>query len=421
MSEFDIIRKTKKPNTLETIKRDLRNLGLKEGDTVIVHSSMSRIGWISGDELTVVQALLQVVGEEGTIVMPAQTGSNTNPDEWAHPPVPDSWKEEIRNTMPAFNINNSPTRGMGKISECFRKYEGTVRSNHPQVSFCANGKYKNEIVGKHDLSYAFGMNSPLGKLYELDAKILLLGVGYSNCTSMHLAETLVAKPNIKKNGSAVEIDGKREWIWYDDIDYNSDCFEEIGELFEKERHEVNINMIGGAYSRVLKVKDIVNFTKDVLDQYNNLNVMYTNCIKEDIDNIYKEFETEFNLFEDKEKISSEEILASNRERIENNLDKYTKFICDEKTIGYCSFIEEDRKIEIDDFFIKEEYQNRGFGKKILNHCYNIAKEKNNNVLYTIVFSDNKRAIELFAKNGFSVREIVGTNKCVMSKKIDNCY
>lgn len=419
MSEFDVIKKTKYPNTLETIKNDLRNLGLKEGDIVLVHSSMSKIGWVCGDELTIVQALLQTVGEEGTIIMPAHTGNNTNPDEWAHPPVPDTWKEEIRRTMPAFNENNSPTRGMGKICECFRKYEGTVRSNHPQVSFCANGKYKNEIVKKHDLTYALGMNSPIGKLYELNAKILLLGVGYTNCTSMHLAETLVSKPNMTRNGSAVEFDGKREWIWYDDIDYNSDYFDDIGLLYEKKSKEVVFGKIGGANCRILNLKSLVNFTKNILEENNNMNILYTNCGKEDIKNIFEEFKNELDLFENREKINYEQVLSWNKERIERNLFLYTKMICNDEIIGYCSFLEEDNKIELDDFYIDEKYQNRGFGKKILNHCLDIAKDKNVAVVYSIVFTENVRYIELFAKCGFSVREMIGDNRCIMSKKIEN--
>lgn len=74
MSEFDIIKKTKFPNTIHTIKRDLRNLGISEGDIVLVHSSMSKIGWVCGDEVTMVQALLECAGDSGTIVMPAHTG-----------------------------------------------------------------------------------------------------------------------------------------------------------------------------------------------------------------------------------------------------------------------------------------------------------------------------------------------------------
>ncbi len=420
MSEFDIVKKTKFPNTLETVKRDLINLGIQKGDIVLVHSSMSKIGWVCGDELTIVQALLDVVGEEGTIVMPAHTSGNSNPDDWAHPPVPDNWREEIRRTMPGYNSKNVPTRGMGKIAECFRNYDGTVRSNHPQVSFCANGKYKYEITEKHDLSYALGMNTPLGKLYELDAKVLLLGVGYSNCTCMHVAETLLSKPNMSKKGAAIILDGKREWVWFDDIDYNSDCFDEIGLLYEKKNKNVVFGKIGGADCRVLNLKSLVNFTKDFLEENNNMNIVYTNCGKDDIQKIFSEYKDKLDLYEDIKKIKYNEVLEHNENRIKNNIGEFIKVLCNGKCIGYYAMLEEDNKVELTDFYVSEEYQNRGFGKKILKHCIEFVENKNIPVMYMYVFTNDSRLIELYTKGGFIVREIIGETRCVMSKKIDKC-
>lgn len=418
MSEFDIIKQTKFPNTIYTIERDLRNLGLKNGDIVLVHSSMSKMGWVCGDELTVVQALLNVVGQEGTIVMPAHTGGNTNPDGWSHPPVPETWREPIRRSMPSFNSINTPTRGMGKIAECFRTYEGTVRSNHPQLSFCANGKYKNEIVEKHDLTYALGMNSPLGKLYELNAKILLLGVGYSNCTSMHVAETLVSKPNLVRKGTAMDLNGVRQWIWFDDIDYNSDCFDEIGALYEKKNRDVVYGHVGGASCRVLNLKNIVNFTKDFLEENNNLNLEYEKCNEYDKDKIFNEYKLKLDLYEDTQKIEYEKVLNWKKEKLENGLENCTKILCNGKDIGYYSIKEENNKVEIDNFFVSEEYQNRGFAKKALNHCIDLIKQNKIPMVYSYIFSKDERQIELYTKCGFSVRELIGDTRCVMAKKIN---
>ena len=95
----------------------------------------------------------------------------------------DDFVQAISVLEPAYRAEVSPTRGMGKIAELFRSYPGTVRSDHPQVSFTANGKQSAEITKNHPLTPQFGMDSPLGALYRLNAKILLLGVGYGNCTS----------------------------------------------------------------------------------------------------------------------------------------------------------------------------------------------------------------------------------------------
>lgn len=421
MSEFDIIKKTKFPNTIYTIKRDLRNLGLKEGDIVLVHSSMSKLGWVCGDEVAIVQALLDVVGEQGTIVMPAHTGGNTNPDEWSHPPVPDTWREPIRNTMPEFNLNNTPTRGMGKIAECFRNYDGTVRSNHPQFSFCANGKYKNEIVEKHDLSYALGMNTPLGKLYELNAKVLLLGVGYSNCTCMHVAETLVSKPNMVKKGAAVNLNGNRQWVWFDDIDYNSDCFEEIGALYEKKNKDIVYGKVGKANCRILNLKSVVNFTKEFLEENNSLNLQYTKCNIDDENKIYSAYKNKLALYADISEIEYEKVLNWKKEKLQTGIESCTKILCNGNNIGYFSINQENNKAEIDNFFVSEEYQNRGFARKALNHCLDTIKQKQIPMVYSYIFTKDERQIELYTKCGFTVRELIGDTRCVMAKKIDYNY
>lgn len=89
MEEFSIVNKTKTMNTKESIIEDFKRLGLEKGMTVIVHSSLSSIGWVCGGAVTVVQALMETVTEYGTIVMPTQTTYNSEPSYWQNPPVPE--------------------------------------------------------------------------------------------------------------------------------------------------------------------------------------------------------------------------------------------------------------------------------------------------------------------------------------------
>ena len=90
--------------------------------------------------------------------------------------------------MPVFNAELTPTREMGIIPETFRKQKGVVRSSHPNSSFAAWGENKEYIIQDNHLDYQMNEKSPLGRLYELDGHILLLGVDYNRNTSMHLAE-----------------------------------------------------------------------------------------------------------------------------------------------------------------------------------------------------------------------------------------
>lgn len=65
-------------------------LGLKSDDTVLVHSSLSSIGWVVGQEVTVIEALLESL-PQGTLMMPSHSAGNSDPADWENPPVPKSW------------------------------------------------------------------------------------------------------------------------------------------------------------------------------------------------------------------------------------------------------------------------------------------------------------------------------------------
>ncbi|SFF18150.1 aminoglycoside 3-N-acetyltransferase [Paenibacillus catalpae] len=258
MSEHDIIKQTKLPVTVNGMLHDLRQLGIEEGDHLLVHSSLSSIGWVCGGAQAVVQALLQSVGESGTLVMPAQSGDWSDPAEWGNPPVPQEWIEMIYNEMPAFDPAVTPTRGMGRIAELFRTYPGTLRSEHPQVSFCANGKYAEYIANGHPLTPQFGEASPLGKLYAAGAKVLLLGVGFDSCTSLHLAESRLSGMPTKKMGTAMLVNGQRTWKWFMDYAYDSGDFEELGRHFE-DHGTINRGQVGYAECRLLELKEAVDY------------------------------------------------------------------------------------------------------------------------------------------------------------------
>lgn len=258
--EDEVVKKTKTPIIQTRLIEDFKNLGLKAGDIVIVHSSMSKIGWIAGTSVAVVNALMEVLTPEGTLVMPTMTSDNTDPENWKNPPVPDDWKQIIRDNMPAYHPEYSTSRGMGRIAETFRNYPGVLRSNHPQSSFTAWGKNNGDICSRHDLTPCFGENTPLEKLYNLNAKILLLGVDHGNNTSLHYAECKANFDNkpMQKQGAALFDEGKRVWVSFEDLDYNDEDFLQVGTEFEKEHPSLK-GKIGQADSKLLSMKELIDF------------------------------------------------------------------------------------------------------------------------------------------------------------------
>ncbi|MCD9024665.1 aminoglycoside N(3)-acetyltransferase [Cohnella silvisoli] len=263
MIELDIINQTTTPITVKSAVQDLKSLGVREGDHLLVHSSLSSLGWVCGGPQAVVQALLECVGADGTLVMPAHSGDWSDPAEWERPPVPRDWIEIIYREWPAFDPAVTPTRGMGRIAELFRTILGTVRSQHPQVSFCANGKQAAHIVSDHALTPQFGMASPLGRLYHLDAKVLLLGVDYDSSTSFHLAEATIDDMPTKKMGTALVENGERIWKWFTDFAYDSEDFAKIGEEFER-LGKVQRGNVGNADCRLFDMKEAVEHARNWL-------------------------------------------------------------------------------------------------------------------------------------------------------------
>jgi len=168
------------------IKAGLRKLGLESGDIVGVHSSLSSVGYVNGGANAVLDALLEVVGENGTIVMPTYSANlaklERTPEEIAMGVL---WIYKILPYYP----NETPCT-TGTIPEAFRKRKGVLRSLHHVFSLAAFGPHAQEIIDAGHKDSRQGWK----KLLELEGYILLLGVGLENCSAMHLAEERVTLP-----------------------------------------------------------------------------------------------------------------------------------------------------------------------------------------------------------------------------------
>ena len=151
--------------------QDLMNLGIKKDDTILMHSSLSALGYVDGGADTVIDTLLYVLSE-GTLLVPALSF------------------EYVTKENPVFSVKDTPSC-IGKISETFRKRDGVMRSIHPTHSVCGIGKYAKEILSQHlDTSTPAGAKSPFALLPKYNGKILMLGCTLKPNTSMHAVEEL---------------------------------------------------------------------------------------------------------------------------------------------------------------------------------------------------------------------------------------
>ncbi len=246
------------PKTEKSLRKDLVNLGVKGEMTLMVHSSLSSIGWVLGGAATVVRVLLDVIGEKGTLVMPSATPQCSDPASWTDPIVPEAWLEEVREHLPVFDLQTTPT-SRGAIPETFRSWPGTLRSDHPLESVCARGALASKITRTHPLAFSQGRGGPYGKLYELRSWLLLLGVGFNRCTALHFAESLVEKRRVANERFLTLDNGRRVWVEVPDVADDDDThFPIIGQKYVS-AERARQGPIGEAQSTLFPMRDVVDF------------------------------------------------------------------------------------------------------------------------------------------------------------------
>lgn len=248
------------PNTKESLGEDLTRIGLQPGMTVMVHSSLRNVGYTVGGPVTVIRALLEALGPEGTLVMPAESPGVSDPADWNDARVREDWFETIRAHLPVFDPLTTATT-MGAISEAFRTYPGTLRSNHPLVSVCANGPLAGDITEEHSLEFSEGRGTPFEKLYDLDAQTLLLGVGFNRCTSLHYAESLVPQRRTTTHRYPMNVKGRRVWLESADMANDDGIhFPVVGKKFVA-AESTPVCKVGEADSMLFSTRKLVDFAE----------------------------------------------------------------------------------------------------------------------------------------------------------------
>ncbi|WP_128477669.1 aminoglycoside N(3)-acetyltransferase [Halorussus pelagicus] len=256
------IEQTDEPVTPDRIAADLRDLGVESGETLLVHSSLSSLGWVTGGAPAVVDALMAVLTPEGTLVMPTHSSQYTDPEVWENPPVPDDWEETIRTERPPYRPAVTPTWNVGAIPECFRTYPEVHRSRHPTYSFAAWGADAEEIVADHSFENGLGEESPLAEIYERDGRILMLGTEFDTNTSFHLAEHRADREQEVSTHETTVVgdDGDPEMITLEHLSYEADDFADAGEDFENDRPEaVTRGTVGPADARLVSQRAVVDY------------------------------------------------------------------------------------------------------------------------------------------------------------------
>jgi aminoglycoside 3-N-acetyltransferase len=247
------------------IERSLRVLGVQPGGVLLVHSSLSSLGYVLHGVQGVLLALRNALGEEGTIVVPTFTGEFSDPACWIEPALPQDLWESVREGMPLFHPRRSLPSLMGQISLAVLMESESRRSHHPLASFAALGPRAAEITFEHDLGDPFGPRTPLGRARELGAQVLLLGVDQSRNSAMLHAQALADVPELRTNKGSflAEVDGERRWVVPSRLGECTEGFPKIeDELVE--RGLVRVGLIGDATCRLMTMRPLVSSVEYML-------------------------------------------------------------------------------------------------------------------------------------------------------------
>jgi aminoglycoside 3-N-acetyltransferase len=223
----------RQPTPVPDLIEQLLALGVTPGGVLLVHSAFSKIKPVDGGPLGLIDALRSALGPNGTLVMPSMS------DDDEHP----------------FDAVATPCVGMGVVAEIFRRIPGVLRSDSPHA-FAAIGPEAARVTADHPWDVPHGLDSPVGRVYELDGQVLLLGVGHDGNTTIHLAESLARVRYRSPKTLTLLEDGRPIRVSYEETDHCCARFALLDEWLTEvgaQRH----GLVGSGQARLARSRDIV--------------------------------------------------------------------------------------------------------------------------------------------------------------------
>jgi aminoglycoside 3-N-acetyltransferase len=220
----------------------LAALGVQAGGVLLVHSAFSRVRPVAGGPLGLIAALLAALGPSGTLVMPSLSDDDEHPFDPAHTPCP----------------------GMGVVADTFWRQAGVWRSDSPHA-FAARGPQAERLTAPHPVHLPHGLDSPVGRVYELDGQVLLLGVGHAANTTLHLCEALAGVRYRTPKHVHLLIDGQVRRVDYGETDHCCQNFNLVDAWLEAEGLQRR-GRVGHAEARLMRSRDLVRSVVPRLQQ-----------------------------------------------------------------------------------------------------------------------------------------------------------
>jgi aminoglycoside 3-N-acetyltransferase len=211
----------------------LLTLGIQPAAVLLVHTSFRAVRPVEGGLEGLIAALRDALGPDGTLVMPAMSDDDDHP----------------------FDPNATPCIGMGVVADTFWRLPGVLRSDSPHA-FAAAGPHAARITAPHPIDVPHGLDSPVGRVWELDGQVLLLGVGHDANTTVHLAENLAGVRYRRRKYVTVLENGRPTRLEYAEIDHCTQRFDLLDGWLEDKALQ-RTGPIGHATARLARSRNIV--------------------------------------------------------------------------------------------------------------------------------------------------------------------
>jgi aminoglycoside 3-N-acetyltransferase len=220
--------------SIREIEAQLLTLGVRRGGVLLVHTSFSSVAPVEGGPKGLIDALCTVLGPTGTVVMPSSTSDDDHP----------------------FDPQSTPCRHLGVVADTFWRLPGVLRSDSPHA-FAARGPRAQAILAPHPPDVPHPLDSPVGRVHELDGQVLLLGVGHDSDTTVHLAENLAGVRYRRPKHVTVVRDGIPIRVEYGEVDHCCERFVLLDAWLDREQRQAH-GRIGRAAARLARSRDIVD-------------------------------------------------------------------------------------------------------------------------------------------------------------------
>lgn len=249
----------------ETLNQQLLDLGVQPGGVLLVHVAFSKVGPIEGGPMGLISALHSALAPDGTLAMPSMSHDDDHP----------------------FDKAKSHCAEMGIVADTFWRLPGVLRSDNNHA-FAAVGRFAGGILAPHPIDIPHGLDSPVGRVYELDGQVLLLGVDHTSNTTIHLCENLAGVRyrcdkyiTILKSGIPARFD-------YREIDHCCQNFSLVNGWLD-EKGLQRRGKVGNADARLIRSRDIVEVVTERLRQ-NETTFLHPKGVDEQCDDAWRSLE-----------------------------------------------------------------------------------------------------------------------------------